>query len=100
MSAIHSLRNPANCTNVKIMRQSHLLSTAAFRMCLLNVRSVRNKGLTVKDFTVDHDLDALRITETWLRPGNEDMVEMAPCALLVIASYTFHDTIIPLLVEE
>ena len=69
-------RNPANCTNVKIMRQSHLLSTAAFRMCLLNVRSVRNKGLTVKDFTVDHDLDALIITETWLRPGNEDMVEI------------------------
>ena len=43
-----------------------MVCSFAFRMCLLNVRSARNKGVTVKDFTVDHDLDALIITETWL----------------------------------
>lgn len=41
-------------------------------LCLLNVRSVRNKVLTVKDFTVDHALDTLLITETWQKRGNED----------------------------
>lgn len=45
-------------------------------LCLLNVRSVRNKALTVKDFTVDHALDTLLITETWQKPGNEDAVEI------------------------
>ena len=39
-------------------------------LCLLNVRSVRNKALTVKDFTVDHALDTLLTTETWQKPGN------------------------------
>lgn len=39
-------------------------------LCLLNVRSVRNKALTVKNFTVDRALDTLLITETWQKPGN------------------------------
>ena len=47
---------------------------APFQLSLLNVRSIREKGLIVKDFTVEHDLDALIITETWLRPGNVDAI--------------------------
>ena len=30
----------------------------------------------MKDFTVEHDLDALTITETWLRPGNADAIAL------------------------
>ena len=65
-------QNPAYFTNVTITRQSQLTSTATFGLRFLNVRSVRNKALTVKNFTVDHALDAFMIIETWLRPGNED----------------------------
>ena len=32
--------------------------------------------MTVKDFVVDHDIDILAVTETWLRPGNIDEVEI------------------------
>ena len=55
--------------------QLHSL-TAPFQLSLLNVRSIREKGLIVKDFTVEHDLDALIITETWLRPGNADAIAL------------------------
>ena len=40
--------------------------------CLFNSRSVRNKILSVKDYTVDHDIDIFALTETWLEPGDSD----------------------------
>ena len=69
-------RNPSNHTQVNITRNLQHSLTAPFQLSLLNVRSIREKGLIVKDFTVEHDLDALIITETWLRPGNADAIAL------------------------
>ena len=32
--------------------------------------------MSVKDFVVDQDIDILALTETWLRPGNIDDVDI------------------------
>ena len=46
------------------------------QFCALNVRSMKNKTMAVKDFMVNEDIDILALTETWLRPGNVDDVEI------------------------
>ena len=46
------------------------------QFCVLNVRSIKNKTMAVTDFVVDQDIDILALTETWLRPGNVDDVEI------------------------
>lgn len=33
---------------------------------------MRNKILSVKDYTVDHDIDIFALTETWLEPADSD----------------------------
>ena len=43
-----------------------------FTLCLLNARSLRNKTLVIKDFVVDHAVDLLGITETWLHLKGDD----------------------------
>lgn len=40
----------------------------------------------MKDFTVEHDLDALIITKTWLRPGNVDAIALGT---LYLSGYRF-----------
>ena len=79
-------RNPSNHIQVKITRNLQHSLTAPFQLSLLNVRSIRKKGLIVKDFTVEHDLDALIITETWLRPGNVDAMALGT---LCLSGYRF-----------
>ena len=50
------------------------------QFCVLNVRSITNKAMAVKDLVVDEDIDILALTETLLRPGNIDDVEIrTPC---------------------
>ena len=51
-----------------------------FTSCLLNARSVCNKTLVIKDFVVDHAVDLLGITETWLHLKGDDvtMGELCP----------------------
>ena len=46
------------------------------RLCLLNVRSINNKAMAVKDLVVDPDVDILAMIETWLRAGNHDDIVM------------------------
>lgn len=41
-------------------------------LALLNSKSVKNKALVIKDYIVEHNIDLLALTETWLRPGDED----------------------------
>ena len=41
--------------------------------CPLNARSIRKKALLIKDYVVEHNLDLLAITETWLDPGDKDI---------------------------
>ena len=43
-------------------------------MCLLNVRSVKNKAPLILDHIVEEGIDIMAITETWLRPGSRDDV--------------------------
>ena len=41
-------------------------------MAALNTRSVRNTALLLSDYILEHDVDMLVITETWLHnKGNE-----------------------------
>ena len=70
-------RNMTNLT--MIQRLAHCLpkvTTCCLKFCLMNTRSVRNKTMVVKDFAVDHDVDILALTETWLRPGNIDDIDV------------------------
>ena len=57
--------------------------------CFWNVRSVKIKALSLKDYTVEHDLDFLALTETWLHSGESDnffVSELCP------KGYFFHHT--------
>ena len=91
--SITSGHDPTNYTAVKAVKHLHTSSFAAFRMCLLNARSVRGKGLIVKDFTVENDLEALILTETCLRLGNVDAVAVGT---LCPTWYTLHTFSCPL----
>ena len=55
---------------------SSKINCRCVQFCVLNVRSIKNKTLAVKYFVVDQDIDILALTETWLRPGNIDDVEI------------------------
>ena len=67
------------------------LNCRCVQFCVLNVRSIKNKTMTVKDFVVDRDIDILALTETWLHPGNIDDAEirLEPYAQLALDSYMF-----------
>ena len=41
--------------------------------CLLNSRSIRKKVFLIRDYVVEHDIDLLAVTETWLDPGDKDI---------------------------
>ena len=59
--------------------------------CLFNSRSVRNKILSVKDYTVDHDIDIFALTETWLEPGDSDRLlieELKKSKVCMYVTYT------------
>jgi exonuclease III len=52
---------------------------------LLNTRSIRNKSHIIKDYVVDHDIDVLALTETWLCQDDDFAVrDICP------SQYTFH----------
>ena len=72
----------ANSANLTTIPQSLCLLPPVcsisknLHFCLLNTRSVRNKVMVMKDFIVDNYIDILAMTETWLRPGTVDSVEV------------------------
>ena len=69
--------NLDNVTPIKKAPSHASAPTSCFiNLCLLNTRSEKNKTGRVKDFLVDHDIDILAITETWLRTGNIDEVNI------------------------
>ena len=41
---------------------------------VLNSLSVRNKTLSMKDFTVESDIDVLAFTETWLSDESDEYI--------------------------
>ena len=54
----------------------YVINCRSVQFCVLNVRSIKNKAMAFKDPAVDQDIDILALTETWLRPGNMDDVEI------------------------
>jgi exonuclease III len=48
--------------------------------------SLYNKTLAIKDYLVDHDIDILAVTESWLSPGDEDKLTIGE---LVPTGYSF-----------
>ncbi|XP_033119259.1 uncharacterized protein LOC117118705 [Anneissia japonica] len=51
------------------------------KWCLINSRFVRNKSCAISEFVVEHDLDYLFITETWLKGDVSDgpvIAELTP----------------------
>ena len=54
----------------------YVINCRCVQFCVLNVRSIKNKAMAVRDLVVDQDIGILALTETWLRPGNIDDVEI------------------------
>ena len=42
------------------------MSKHDFKLCSLNVRSINNKTLYIREFIIDNNLDILFLCETWL----------------------------------
>lgn len=51
------------CASLSLNHQQSL------KFVILNAQSIRQKTLLVKDYIVEHDIDFLAITETWLCNG-------------------------------
>ena len=67
-------REEWNCTKMKSTRynSSSMTLSQLLDLCLWNVRSLKGKVLSLKDYTVEHDLEFLDLTETWLHSGECD----------------------------
>ena len=62
-----------NLIHIKLQPHRQPVSTAKpLAFALFNAQSVRNKTLQVKDLIVDHDIDVLALTETWLSADDRD----------------------------
>ena len=66
-----NLNNPRSLNRVSQVPNSRFCKN--FTSCLLNARSVCNKSLVIKDFVVDHAVDSLGITTTWLHLKGDDI---------------------------
>ena len=51
-----------------------LPTSKSMRFSLLNPRSVRNKTLSLKDLTVDRNIDVFSVTETWLAKETDELI--------------------------
>ena len=54
-------------------------------VALLNVRSIRNKSPFITDYVLEHDIDILCLTETWLSTDDDLLVTS-----ITPDGYTFH----------
>ena len=85
----------ANLNNCRSLNRLSQVPNSRFRKnftwSLLNARSVCNKTLVIKDFVVDHAVDLLGITETWLRLKGDDVTIGELC----LSGYRFVHTLRP-----
>lgn len=51
-----------------------LPTSKSTRFSLLNPRSVRNKTLSLRDVTVDRNIDVFAVTETWLAKKTDEFI--------------------------
>ena len=59
----------SNCIKINSKRSNSSSLSQSLNFCLWNVRSVKNKALSLKDYTVEHGLDFLALTELGLTRG-------------------------------
>ena len=65
--------------NCNIHKNKSLLSScSSLTMCLLNIRSLRNKTADFVDYVCETKVDLFAITETWLCP-NDDAIRNESC---------------------
>ena len=79
----------SNCIKINSKRSNSSSLSQSLNFGLWNVRSVKNKALSPKDYTFEHDLVFLALTETWLHSGESDSFfvgELCP------KGYIFHHT--------
>ena len=53
-----------NLVNIELQKDSTV--SQHLQLTLFNTRSINNKAMYLKDFVVDHEIDLLALTETWL----------------------------------
>ena len=79
----------SNCIKINSRRLNSSSLSHSLDFYLWNVRSVKNKALSLKDYTVEHDLDFLAFTETRPHSGESESFfvgELCP------KGYTFYRT--------
>ncbi|XP_072041350.1 uncharacterized protein [Amphiura filiformis] len=57
---------------------------ASINICHWNARSIRNKTITCSDYTLEHDVDVMFLTETWLTTTDNVVI-----AELTLPGYNF-----------
>ena len=78
----------SNHVNMENITPIHLSTfNTELKMCTLNARSVRNKTTEIYDYIIDHDIDVLGVTETWLKSGSQDKITIGN---LTPSGYTLH----------
>ena len=62
-------------------------NTIKAKLCVLNMRSIRNKSTEFVDLVLENKYDIVAITETWLKPGDDVII-----GNITPAGYTFNHT--------
>ncbi len=67
-----------NLIQIKCEKSTPIID-APISLCLLNARSVNNKAILLNEYIADKEIDILALTETWLKPGDDSVVnELCP----------------------
>ena len=64
---------------------SHFSQSRTLLMVYLNAQSCRNKASELNDLVIDHDIDTLLLTETWLKEQGDEAqkAEMTPAGYVL-----------------
>ena len=66
--------NLNNLVNITLTKNSPKTKTSnLLHFTMLNARSLNNKAMFIKDYVVEHRVDCLTVTETWLNSNNESV---------------------------
>ena len=63
--------NNNNIRRICLMPIAHQETRKATKLGLLNARSLRSNSNIICDYVLEHDIDILCLTETWLSPNDE-----------------------------
>ena len=80
-------RNWSNLISICTTKSTSSECKSGLTVGSLNIRSARNKSDVIRDTVIDHDLDILSLTETWLTTKEKDDFYVKGLAL---SGYEFH----------